>query len=89
MVNDILLCRDDNRTIAGQIGIVDLSGVTMAHLGQANVVLMKKFSMITQDASPLRQKGFHFVNAPSGFATVYNLAKGMFNEKMQQRVRTL
>uniref|UniRef100_A0A1B0DFH3 CRAL-TRIO domain-containing protein n=1 Tax=Phlebotomus papatasi TaxID=29031 RepID=A0A1B0DFH3_PHLPP len=87
MVNDILLCRDDNRTIAGQIGIVDLAGATMAHLGQANVVLMKKFSMITQDASPLRQKGFHFVNAPSGFATVYNLAKGMFNEKMQQRFR--
>ncbi|XP_059608032.1 uncharacterized protein LOC132255878 [Phlebotomus argentipes] len=87
MVNDILLCTDDNRSIAGQIGIVDLAGATMAHLGQANVVLMKKFSMITQDASPLRQKGFHFVNAPSGFATVYNLAKGMFNEKMQQRFR--
>uniref|UniRef100_A0A1B0C811 CRAL-TRIO domain-containing protein n=1 Tax=Lutzomyia longipalpis TaxID=7200 RepID=A0A1B0C811_LUTLO len=87
MVNDILLCRDDNRTIAGQVGIVDLAGATMAHLGQANVVLMKKFSMITQDASPLRQKGFHFVNPPSGFATIYNLAKGMFNEKMQQRFR--
>ncbi|GAB0099040.1 alpha-tocopherol transfer protein-like [Sergentomyia squamirostris] len=87
MVNDILLCRDDNRTIAGQIGIVDLQGATMAHLGQANVTLMRNFSRITQDASPLRQKGFHFVNPPSGFVTIYNLARGMFNQKMQQRFR--
>lgn len=41
---------------------------------------------MSQDASPFRQKGFHFVNTPYGFESVFNLFKTFINEKNRSRV---
>lgn len=86
MVQDILMWEDDNMIIGGQVGILDLSNVTMAHFLQFNPTFIKKMTMMSQEASPLRQKGFHYVNTPVGFESIFNLFKSFMNEKNKSRV---
>lgn len=77
---------DDNYMIAGQIGILDCSGVTMAHFRQFNPTFIKKITMLTQDASPTRQKGFHFINTPFGFESIFNIFKSFINDKNKTKL---
>jgi CRAL/TRIO domain len=86
MMNDILMMEDDNMIVAGQIGILDLANVGMAHFLQFNPTFVKKMSMMSQEASPLRQKGFHYVHTPKGFEYVFNLFKSFMSEKNKSRV---
>lgn len=86
MIQDILMREDDNYMIAGQIGILDCSGVTMAHFRQFNPSFIKKITLMTQDASPTRQKGFHFINTPFGFDSVFNVFKSFINEKNKTKL---
>lgn len=87
MVNDILMIEDDNMTVAGQFGVIDLANVTLAHFMQMQPAFVKKMTMMMQDGTPIRQKGIHYINAPSSFETLFNLFKSFMNEKMQSRVR--
>ena len=87
MINDILMLEDDNLVVAGQIGIIDLSGVTLHHFIQMQPAFMKKMTMLWQDGNPVRQKGIHYINTPSTFEQVFNLFKTFMNEKMRGRVR--
>ena len=84
---DIMMIEDDNYMIAGQVGVVDLSGVTIHHFMQMQPAFMKKMTMLSQDATPVRQKGIHYINAPASFEQIYNLFKTFMNEKMRSRVR--
>lgn len=86
MMLDYMLNEDDNFVIAGQIGILDLSGVTMAHFLQFNPTFIKKMTVLTQDAAPGRQKGLHWINTPRGFEQVFNIFTGFMNEKNRSRV---
>lgn len=86
MVNDILMIEDDNMVVSGQVGVVDLANVTFAHLVQIQPAFMKKMTMLWQEATPIRQKGFHYINIPRGFEQVFNLLKSFMNEKMKSRV---
>lgn len=86
MINDIIMLEDDNSVVAGQVGILDLSNVTMAHFTQFNPVFIKKMAMMTQEASPFRQKGFHYLHTPSAFETIYNLMRTFLNDKIKSRV---
>ena len=86
MMNDILMIEDDNLIVAGQIGVVDLADVTLAHLIQMQPSFAKKMTMLMQDGSPIRQKGIHYINAPTGFEQLFNLFKSFMNEKMRLRV---
>lgn len=87
MLIDILMLEDDNLAVAGQSGVIDLAGVTVHHFMQMQPSLMKKMSMMGQDASPIRQKGVHYINAPKSFEKIFNVLKGFLNEKMKSRVR--
>ncbi|XP_058460640.1 alpha-tocopherol transfer protein-like [Malaya genurostris] len=86
MMGDILLKEDDNLGIAGQVGILDLANTKMAHFLQFSPTFVKKITMLSQEASPLRLKGFHYINTPPGFETVYNMFKGFMNEKNRSRL---
>lgn len=86
MMNDILLVEDDNLTVAGQIAVIDLQGVTLQHLIQMQPSFVKKLTMMMQDSNPVRQKGIHYINAPKSFEHLYNLFKSFMNEKMKARV---
>jgi hypothetical protein len=87
MMLDYMLNEDDNFVIAGQIGILDLTGVTVQHFLQFNPVFIKKMTVLTQDAAPGRQKGLHWINTPRGFDQVFNLFTSFMNEKNRSRVR--
>lgn len=83
---DICLQEDDNMIVAGQIGIIDLSDCTMSHFLQMSPSMVKRITVLSQDASPLRLKGFNYVHTPSGFEMVFNLFKKFLNEKNRSRV---
>ncbi|KAJ6645543.1 Alpha-tocopherol transfer protein-like [Pseudolycoriella hygida] len=86
MVNDILMIEDDNMVVSGQIGIIDLANVTFAHLVQIQPAFVKKLAMMWQESTPIRQKGFHFINIPRGFEQVFNLLKSFMNDKLKSRL---
>lgn len=86
MVGDISLLEDDNAVVCGHIEILDLANVTSAHFFQLEPVLMKKLTIIGQEATPLRHKGFHIINAPQGTDTIFNMIKSFMSEKNRQRV---
>lgn len=83
---DALMMDDDNFVIAGQIGILDFTGVTLQHFVQMNPTFVKKMTMLQQDATPTRQKGSHFVKMPQMALTVFNMFKSFLNEKNKTRV---
>lgn len=86
MMNDICMLTDDNYVIAGQESLVDLAGCSLGHLGQMSPRFAKTAMMVGQDSSPIRMKGSHYVNTPTGFSTVFNLFKTFMSEKTKQRV---
>lgn len=86
MIQDILMREDDNYMVAGQVPILDCAGVTMAHFKQFNPTFIKKITLMSQDASPTRQKGFHFINTPFGFDSVFNVFKSFINAKNKTKL---
>ncbi|XP_053684677.1 alpha-tocopherol transfer protein-like [Sabethes cyaneus] len=86
MINDLMMMEDDNFVVAGQIGILDLANVTMAHFLQFTPSFVKKMTLMSQEASPLRQKGFHYINTPHGFEVVFNMFKNFMSEKNKSRL---
>lgn len=86
MINDILMRDNDQLGIAGQTAILDLANTQMAHFLQFNLTFVKKMTMLGQEGTPLRQKGMHYINTPSGFELVFNMFKGFMSEKNKSRV---
>lgn len=62
LFTDYLLLEDDNFVVCGQVGILDLTNVTSEHFSQFNPEIVKKMTYLCQDSSPIRPKGFHYVN---------------------------
>ena len=86
MIIECLMQEDDNFIIAGQMGILDFSGVTLSHFIQFSPGFIKKSTMYQQDAVPVREKGSHFVKMPQIALTVFNLFMSFLNEKNRSRV---
>lgn len=89
MFMEATMLEDDNFVIAGQIGVLDFTGVSLAHMVQFNPSFIKKMTMLQQDAFPIRQKGSHFVKMPQFALTVFNIFKSFMNEKNKSRVSKL
>lgn len=89
MLIEALMIDDDNFVVAGEVGILDFSGVTLQHFVQFNPTFIKKVTMLQQDAAPLRQKASHFVRMPGIALTVFGIFKSFTNEKNQKRVNHL
>uniref|UniRef100_A0A182WD93 CRAL-TRIO domain-containing protein n=1 Tax=Anopheles minimus TaxID=112268 RepID=A0A182WD93_9DIPT len=85
MIGDILLRDDDQMMICGQAAIIDLGHSSSGHLFNFNLSFLRKASILNQQASPLRQKGFHFINTPKSFDIVLNIFKGLMTEKNRKR----
>ncbi|XP_050080763.1 retinol-binding protein pinta-like [Anopheles maculipalpis] len=85
MIGDILLRDDDQMMICGQAAIIDLGHSSSSHLFNFNLSFLRKASILNQQASPLRQKGFHFINTPKSFDIVLNIFKGLMTEKNRKR----
>ncbi|CAH2104808.1 unnamed protein product [Euphydryas editha] len=86
LLQRILLMEDDTVVVSGFRTILDLEGVTLAHYLQMTPTIMKKMAVLSQDASPMRMKGTHYINTPAGFESVFNVIKNLLNEKNRQRL---
>ncbi|KAL4715172.1 hypothetical protein ACJJTC_012219 [Scirpophaga incertulas] len=82
----ILVVEDDIASIIGTKIVIDYEGVTMAHVMQANPSLLKKMVAVTQDSMPLRLRGSHHINLPTGIEVIFSLVSGFLNEKAKQRL---
>lgn len=85
-VNTICMYEDDNMIVSGQIGFIDMRNASMSHFLQMTPSLMKKLALMSQEAIPIRMKGFHHVYTPKGFETIFNMFKNFMNEKNKSRV---
>lgn len=86
VLQEILLIEDDYANINGVVFIGDMEKATMAHFFQMTPSIMKKMTVFSEEAIPLRPKASHFVNTPAGFEPVFNMVKPMMSEKQQKRV---
>lgn len=86
LINTVAMYEDDNMVIGGQIGFIDLSNASMSHFMQMTPGLMKKMALMSQEAIPIRMKGFHHVHTPRGFETLFNMFRNFMNEKNKNRV---
>ncbi|KAL7018235.1 hypothetical protein ACKWTF_010684 [Chironomus riparius] len=86
LINDLMLIENDNLAVVGSLSIIDLKNVTLGHLLQMQPSIIKKMTMLSQEGSPIRQKGIHYVNTPPGFEKVFNIFVSFMNEKMKKRV---
>lgn len=81
LLTDFLLMEDDNFIISGQVGVLDLTSVGMEHFQQFTPSFVKKMTYFTQNASPFRSAGFHYVNTPPGFEYIFNMFKTFMSEE--------
>ncbi|KAG6446334.1 alpha-tocopherol transfer protein-like [Manduca sexta] len=83
----IAIIEDDVASVLGTKIMVDYQGVTMNHFVQATPGLLKKMVSVCQDSMPLRLKGSHHTNLPSGVEKIFTLISGFLNEKAKQRLK--
>lgn len=86
MILDILLNEDDNFVIAGQTGFIDLDGMGFSHAVQLTPTICKKVLRYLQDCYPSRPKEMFFINTPTFFQTLYNIARPFLTAKVLDRV---
>nr|XP_022919892.1 retinol-binding protein pinta-like [Onthophagus taurus] len=85
MIMDIIVNEDDHALIAGVIALQDGTGIEMKHMLQMTPSMMKKSSMLFQEAYPNRPKAMHYFNPPSFIETMMNMFKPFLKEKMVKR----
>ncbi|KAJ8726242.1 hypothetical protein PYW07_000940 [Mythimna separata] len=83
----IMVVEDDVACVMGTKIVTDYEAVTMSHLVQATPSMLKKMVAVSQDSMPLRLKGSHHINLPSGIEKIFTLISGFLNEKAKQRLK--
>ncbi|CAH0700727.1 unnamed protein product [Spodoptera exigua] len=83
----IMVLEDDIACVLGIKIVTDYVGVTMSHFVQGTPSMLKKMVAVSQDSMPLRLKGSHHINLPSGVEKVITVIQGFLNEKARQRLR--
>lgn len=86
LFTDYLLIEDDNFIVGGLIAILDLTNVTPEHFSQFKPEFVKKMTFLCQHSSPVRPKGFHYINTPDGFEFVFNMFKSFMSEEYKRLV---
>lgn len=84
--NEIIMWEDDYAIINGFVHIADLKNWKKEHFFQMTPSLMKKMTVYSEEAMPLRPKSSNFINVPSIFETFFNMVKPMMTEKQLNRV---
>uniref|UniRef100_A0A1I8Q7S8 CRAL-TRIO domain-containing protein n=1 Tax=Stomoxys calcitrans TaxID=35570 RepID=A0A1I8Q7S8_STOCA len=85
-LQEIMILEDDYANINGVVFIGDFEKATLAHFFQMTPSLSKKMTVFSEEAMPLRPKGSHFINTPTGFEAVFNMIKPMMSAKQQSRL---
>lgn len=69
-----------------QIGVLDMANTSKINADRFNPSLCKKMTVLSQEASPIRHRSFHYINTPPGFDKMLNVLKGFMSEKHQKKV---
>lgn len=77
---------DDYCVVNGYVQILDMANYTMAHMLQMTPAVIKKMSTFAEDATPIRQRAMHAINAPASLEKFFNTAKSFMPAKQQERV---
>ncbi|CAG9099755.1 unnamed protein product [Plutella xylostella] len=85
VLQEIHLLDDDNASVAGVVVVLDLDAVTINHFFQMTPMQMKRMVVASQDASPLRLRGQHYLNTPPGFETIFNAINSLLSDKNRSR----
>lgn len=86
-VVQIAIIEDDVASVLGTKIMVDYKGVTLSHFVQATPSVLKKIVAVCQESMPLRLKGSHHVNIPTGVDKIFSLISVFLNEKAKKRLR--
>lgn len=86
VIQELLMLDDDYACVNGIVFIADFQKTSMAHMFQMTPAIIKKVTVFSEEAIPLRPKASHFFNTPTGFETISNLVKSMLSQKLQNRV---
>ncbi|KAG5672155.1 hypothetical protein PVAND_002308 [Polypedilum vanderplanki] len=86
LINDIQINCDDNWIISGQVEVIDLANVTRHHLMQLEPILIKRMTLLFQEAYPVKSIGFHYINTPFGFESIFSVFLSCMNEENRSRV---
>lgn len=86
MFGEIMMLEDDNSVISGYVEIMDMKDVGANQLFQLHPSLLRKLSVFADEASPMRQKGTHFINVPGPFEAGFRGVKAFFPEKATKRI---
>jgi len=85
-VNELLIMEDDIALINGLIYIMDFGEVSAQHFVQFTPSVIKKMTVFSEEALPLRPKAQHILNTPSIFDSIFNTIKPFIPKKQQERV---
>uniref|UniRef100_A0A1I8PQ99 CRAL-TRIO domain-containing protein n=1 Tax=Stomoxys calcitrans TaxID=35570 RepID=A0A1I8PQ99_STOCA len=85
-LQEILLLEDDRAILKGIIVINDVDKASSAHYLYMSPSMVKKLTVFSEEAVPLRPKATHIINAPSGFEKMFNMFKPLLSEKQQKRM---
>lgn len=62
-----------------------MKGIRAAQMSQFTPKIIEKLLFVTQDALPVRQRAFHFLNLPPGLGTMLNMFKNLMNVRNKKR----
>lgn len=81
---EIGLMEDDYAPINGISVILDMKGMSMAHVPSPTMI--KKAMVCLQETYPHRIKAVHFINTPTFFDTFFVMVRPLLSEKIRNRV---
>ncbi|TMW50310.1 hypothetical protein DOY81_004587 [Sarcophaga bullata] len=85
-LNEILMLEDDYAIVNGYAHISDLKNWTKEHFFQMTPSMMKKLTVYSEEAVPLRPKISYLINAPVIFESIFNMIKPMMQQKQIDRM---
>lgn len=84
--HEMSMREDDYCVVNGYVQILDMANYTTSHALQMTPTVVKKMSTFAEDATPLRQRAVHVINAPASLEKLFNMIKTFLPVKQQERV---
>ncbi|KAI4454618.1 alpha-tocopherol transfer protein-related [Holotrichia oblita] len=66
----------------GQVGVMDMEGVTFGHLLRINLMDLKRHAYYVQEALPIRIKGLHYINVSPVVDKLLSMIKPFLKKEM-------
>lgn len=85
-MQEIILMDDPYAGVNGIMFFLDLKNISMNMVSKLTPSFIKKIVQFYEKSLPFRIKGFHLINTPGFFSTVFNIFVSMLSDKLKKRV---